>query len=534
MTPDQLLVSLRERKVHLWRDGDRLRYRAEAGTLTPECLEQLAKHKPEILELLKKAKAPKQQQPSLQAAPRSGNLPLSFAQERLWFLDQLEPNSAVYNLPMGLRLGGALNVPKLQRCLNEVLRRHEPLRTSFRAVEGQPVQVIQPVASLEMQLVDLRGQPKPEREAKAKRLCTEEAQRPFDLTRDLLLRAMLFRLGEADHILLLTMHHIASDGWSVGLLVRELSTLYEAFLEDKPSPLPELPVQYVDFAVWQREWLQGEVLEKQLGYWRKQLERAPALLELLTDHPRPAVQSYRGALMPWELPKPLLVALGELSRREGATLFITLLASFQTLLHRYTGSDDIVVGSPIAGRVRMQIEPLIGFFVNTLVLRGDLSGNPSFRTFLGRTREAALEAYVHQDVPFQKLVGELHPERSLSRTPFFGVMFALQNAPWEAAELAGLEVTPMLIHSGSSKFDLTLFVRERGGLLHAAVEYNTDLFEAETIRRMLGRYQTLLEGIVANPDQQLSDLPLLTSAERHQALVAWNQTQVEYPKNRCM
>ena len=459
---------------------------------------------------------------------------LSFAQERLWFLDQLEPDSAVYNIPMGLRFAGALNVPVLQRCLNEVLRRHEPLRTSFKAVEGQPVQVIQPEASLEMPLVDLRGLPKPEREAKAKRLCVEEAQRPFDLTQDLLLRARLFRLGEADHILFLNMHHIASDGWSVGLLVRELSALYEAFVEGKPSPLPELPVQYADFAVWQREWLQGEVLEKQLGYWRKQLEGAPALLELPTDRPRPAMQSYRGALMSWELPKPLLVALEELSRREGATLFMTLLAAFQTLLHRYTSSDEILVGSPIAGRNRTEIEPLIGFFVNTLVLRGDLSGNPSFRTFLGRTREAALGAYAHQDIPFERLVEELHPERNLSHSPFFQVMFVLQNAPWEAAELAGLEVTPMPIDSGTSKFDLTLYVRERGGVLHAVVEYNTDLFEAETIRRMLGHYQTLLEGIVSNPDQRLSELPLLTSAERHQMLVEWNRTEVAYPQDRCL
>ena len=417
--------------------------------------------------------------------------------------------------------------------MNE-LRRHKSLRTCFRAVEGQPVQVIQPVASLEMPAVDLRGLPEPEREAKAKQLCMEEARRPFDLTRDILLRARLFRLGEADHIFFLNMHHIASDGWSVGLLVRELRALYEAFVEGKPSPLPELPVQYVDFAVWQREWLQGEVLEKQLGYWKKQLEGAPALLELPTDHPRSAAQSYRGALTPWELPKPLLLALGELSRREGATLFMTLLAGFQTLLHRYTGSDDILVGSPIAGRNRTEIEPLIGFFVNTLVLRGDLSGNPSFRAFLGRTREAALGAYAHQDVPFERLVEELHPERNMSHSPFFQVMFVLQNAPWEAAELAGLEVTPMLIHSGTSMFDLTLFVREREGVLHAAVEYNTDLFEAETIGRMLGHYQTLLEGIVANPEQRLSDLPLLTSAEREQIVVDWNWTEVTYPRDRCL
>jgi amino acid adenylation domain-containing protein len=462
----------------------------------------------------------------------AGAATLSFAQERLWFLDQLEPDSAVYNIPLGLRLGGALNVSVLQRCLSEILRRHEPLRTRFEAVEGQPVQVIQPVAPLEMPLVDLRGLP--EREAEARRLCIQEFQRPFDLARDFLLRAKLYQLGETEHILFLNMHHIASDGWSIGLLVSELRALYEAFVGGKPSPLPELSIQYADFAVWQREWLQGEALEKQLSYWKKLLEGAPALLNLPTDRPRPATQSYRGALMPWELPKPLSVALGELSRREGATLFMTLLAGFQTLLHRYTSSEDIMVGSPIAGRNRTEIEPLIGFFINTLVLRGDLSGNPSFRTLLGRTREAALGAYAHQDLPFERLVEELHLGRDMSHPPLFQVMFVLQNAPLEALQLAGMEVTPIPLDSGTSKFDLTLGVEQRGGALQVVVEYNTDLFEAKTIGRMLGHYQGLLEGIVANPEQRLLDLPLLASAERQKLLVDFNRTEIDYPRNRCL
>jgi aspartate racemase len=464
----------------------------------------------------------------------SGPAPLSYAQQQLWFLDQLEPGGAHYNLPMGLRVKGHLDLAVLQECLNQVVQRHEALRTHFEAVEGQAVQVIQPVASVEMPLVDLRGLVEPEREAQAQRLCVQESQRPFDLARDLLLRATVFQLGETDHILFLNMHHIASDEWSVYVLIRELKTLYHAFCEGKPSPLPELPIQYADYAVWQRDWLRGEMLEKQLNYWKTQLEGAPALLDLPADRPRPAKQSYRGALMPWELPKPLSVALGELSRREGVTLFMTLLAGFQTLLHRYTGSDEILVGSPIAGRTRTEIEPLIGFFVNTLVLRGDLSGNPSFRTLIGRTREVALGAYAHQDLPFERLVEELHPERDLSHSPLFQVIFVLQNAPWEAAQLAGLEVTPMQIDSGTSKFDLTLLVRERGGALQAVVEYNTDLFEAETIRRMLGHYEILLEGIVANPDRRLSDLPLLTGVERQQLLVEWNQTKQDYPGNKCV
>jgi len=500
----------------------------------PESQNTLSEKKQRLVKLYIKEGRASSKMKTIPRKKESDPAVLSLGQERLWFLDQLEPNSAVYNISRALRLRGALDAPVLQRSLGEVLRRHEPLRTRFEAVEGRPAPVIQAAASLEMPLVDLRGLAKPEREEEARRLCAEEAQRPFDLTKDLLLRAKLLRLGAADHILVLTMHHIASDGWSVGLLVRELSTLYEAFVEGKPSPLSELPVQYVDFAVWQREWLQGEALEKQLDYWRKQLEGAPALLELPTDHPRPAVQSYRGALMQREFPKPLLAALGELSRREGASLFMTLLAGFQALLHRYTGSDDILVGSPIAGRNRTEVEPLIGFFVNTLVLRGDLSGNPSFRTFLGRTRGAALEAYAHQDAPFERLVEELRPERDMSRSPFFQAMFVLQNAPREAAQLAGLEVTATMIHSGTSKFDLTLFVREHGGSLQAAVEYNSDLFEAETIGRLLGHYQTLLEGIAANPDQRLSELPLLTSAERHQLLVEWNPVRTGYREEQCL
>ena len=531
-TPVELFASLRKAGIQLWREGDQLRYRAAAGTLNAELRQQLLARKSEILELLKNAGEP---EPPLQTVPRDGNLPLSFAQQRLWFFDQFEPNNAIYNIAKALRLAGALDVIVLHRCLNEILRRHEALRTCFKTVEGEPAQAIQPAASLEMPLVDLAGLPKPERKQAAARLCVEEAQRPFDLTRGVLLRAKLFRLSEADHILLLTMHHIASDGWSLGLLNQELGGLYAALIEGKPSPLPELPIQYADYAVWQRALLQGEALERQLDYWRKRLDGAPAVLELPTDRSRPAVQSYRGALMTGELPKPLSAALKELSRAEGATLFMTLLAAFQTLLHRYSGGDQIVVGSPIDGRQRPELERLIGFFVNTLIMRGDLSGDPSFRILLARTREAALGAYAHQDLPFEKLVEELHPDRSRSRTPLFQVMFALQNAPGEETPaLPGLEVAPIPIDIGFSKFDLTFHVRERDGRLRIMAEYCTDLFEAETIRRMLGHYQMLLEGIVVNPDERLSDLPLLTEAERHQLLVEWNHTTVDYPKDRCL
>ena len=513
--------------------GDQLRYRAAAGTLTPELRQLLLEQKSGILEFLKCAEE-REREPPLRSAPRDGNLPLSFAQERLWFLAQFEPNSAAYNIPMALRLAGALDAAVLHRCLTEVLRRHESLRICFTAGEGEPALVIKPGASLEMPLADIGNLPELEREETALQLCMEEAQRPFDLTRDILLRAKLLRLGEADHILILTMHHIASDGWSVGVLNSELGTLYEAFVKGNPSPLPELPVQYADFGAWQREWLQGEVLEAQLAYWKRQLEGAPAILELPTDRPRLAVQSSRGALMWGELPKPLSTALKELSRAEGATLFMTLLAAFQTLLHCYSGSDQIVVGTPIAGRRRPELEQLIGLFVNTLVMRGDLSGDPSFRMLLARTRESALGAYDHQDLPFEKLVEALSPDRSTSHAPLFQAMFVLQNAEWAPPSLSGLEVAPFPVDLDVSKFDLTLSVRERDGGLKIGVEYCTDLFEAETIRRMLGHYQTLLEGMVANPGGRLSEFPLLTQTERWQLLAEWNRTEGAYPKDHCL
>jgi len=464
----------------------------------------------------------------------AGAAPLSFAQERLWFLHQLEPDNPAYNIPIGLRWQGPLNLSVLQRCLDEILQRHEALRTRFETVEDRPHQVVEPMCSLGMPLTDLSGLPEERREAEALQLCTQEARRPFDLAHSPVLRAKLLRLGPQEHIFLLVMHHIASDGWSIGVLIRELKTLYQAFCESKPSPLPELPVQYADYAVWQRDRLRGEVLEQQLSYWKKQLEGAPVLLELPADHARPATQSYHGALLSYELPKPLRTALTELSRRGGASLFMTLLAAFETLLYRYTGLEDVVVGSAIAGRNQAELESLIGFFVNTLVLRGDLSGNPSFRTLLSWTREVALGAYAHQDLPFEKVVELLQPERDLSHSPLFQIMLVLQNAPAETVQLAGLEVTPLLIDNSTSKFDLTLFVWERGECLKGVVEYNKDLFDVQTIRRMLSHFQNLLEGIVSNPDQRLSDLPLLTSAERHQLLVEWNDTTTEYPRDQCI
>ena len=406
------------------------------------------------------------------------------------------------------------------------------LRTRFETVAGRPVQVIEPVTSVEMPFIDLSAEP--QREAEVMRLCREEARRPFDLGRDLMLRARLFRLEPGRHALFLNLHHIAADGWSVGVLLRELGSLYEAFCKGQASPLAELPIQYADFAAWQRDWLQGEVLEKQLGYWRTQLAGAPALLELPTDRSRPARQSYRGATETAVFPSSLLKAVKALSQQEGASLFMTLLAAFQTLLSRYSGQEDITVGSPIAGRNRMELEGLIGFFVNTLVLRGDLSGNPTFRELLRRTKEVTLGAYAHQDLPFEKLVEELQPERNLSYSPLFQVMFTLENTSAVPAQLGGLGLNLEWIPSATSKFDLSMFMSEGADGLKAEVEYCTDLFDAGTIRRMLGHYQVLLEGIVANPDAHIGELPLLTEAERHQLLVEWNQTEVDYPRDKCI
>ena len=470
---------------------------------------------------------------SMPAISRDDDSPLSFAQARLWFLDQLEPNSSVYNVPSGMRLKGLLNVGALEQSINEIVRRHEVLRTSFSMVEGEAVQIISPSLALALPIVELSHLPEVEREAEAQRVAEEEVRRPFDLGQGPLLRAKLVRLGDDDHVLLVTMHHIVSDGWSMGVFFRELSILYEAFSKGKPSTLAVLPIQYVDYAVWQRDWLKGEILDTQLSYWKRQLENIPTL-QLPTDRRRPTVQSYRGAGQSLELSKALPDQVKALSRKEGTTLFMTLLAAFQTLLYRYTGQDDIAVGSPMAGRTRTEIEGLIGFFVNTLVLRGDLSGNPTFRELLARVRKVAVEAYAHQDVPFEKLVEELQPQRNLSHSPLFQVMFVFQNAPATALEFQGLSMSPMINGSDTAKFDLTLSIREESGGLRGDLQYNTDLFDRSTVERMLNHFENLLKGIVADPDRRLSDFALLTPAERHQLLVEWNDTKRDYPEDKCV
>ena len=476
---------------------------------------------------------------SLQALPitpisREGDLPLSFAQQRLWFLDLLMSGTPIYNLPNAIGLKGSLNVTALEQSLSEIVRRHEALRTTFSAVNGQPIQVIHPAVTLLLPIVDLRELPETEREVEAQRLATEEAQRPFDLVNEQSFRTQLLHLGEEEYLLLLTMHHIVSDGWSLGVFMRELTALYEAFSTEKSSSLPELPIQYADFAAWQNEWLVGEVLEVQLNYWKRHLGGQVPVLDLPTDRPRPPVQTYRGARQSLELPKKSSDALKALSQQEGVTLFMTLLAVFQILLYRYTGQEDVIVGSPIANRNRVEVEGLIGFFVNTLVLRTELSGDPSFRELLGRVREVALGAYAHQHLPFEKLVEELQVERDLSRNPLFQVMFVLQNAPISALEFRGLSLTPLEVHNGTAKLDLILELEESAEGIRGWFEYNTDLFDTLTITRMTNHFQTLVEGIVANPEQRLWGLPLLSAAQQHQLLVEWNNTQTDYPNQTCI
>jgi amino acid adenylation domain-containing protein len=474
--------------------------------------------------------APALPRPAPLPVARNCLLPLSFAQQRLWFLDQLEPQSPLYNMPRAVRLRGPLHVEALQRALSAIVSRHEALRTTFVAVAGSPVQVIAAPCAVALSINDLSACSAAEQEAEVQRLLEQEGQRPFDLTTDVMLRASLLRLGAAEHILLLVTHHIAADGWSMGVLWQELSMCYDAFLAGKPPILPGLPIQYADFAVWQRQWLQGEYLETQLVYWKQQLHNVPPMLELPTDRPRPAIQSCRGARQTVQLSKTLSQALKALGQRTGSTLFMTLLAAFKVLLQRYTGQNDIVVGSPIANRTQPEIEGLIGFFVNTLVLRTDLAGNPTFLEVLERVRAVTLGAYAHQDLPFEKLVEELRPERDMSRSPLFQVLFILQNTPGQPLDLPGVTVTNLAVDSGLAKFDLTLSFSEAAEGLTGVVEYNTELFDADTVERLVGHLQTLLEGIVAYPEIPIARLPLLTAAERQQLLVTWNATGTTLPQ----
>ena len=466
--------------------------------------------------------------------------PTSFAQQRLWFLDQFEPGSPFYNIPTAVRIKGTLDIAALQDTIDEIVYRHESLRTTFDKENNEPVQVIHPDMECPLEIIDLRSLEKEEREAEGQRLALNEARTPFDLQKGPLFRSRLIRLQDDEAIMLVTMHHIISDGWSIGVFMREVALIYDAFTRDQDVPLPELPIQYADFSKWQRDWLQGEVLEKQLNYWKETLGPVTPVLELPTDKPRPAIQSSRGANFHHRIPRELYEQIIALSRREGVTPFMSLLAVFNILLYRYSGQEDICVGTPIANRTQSETEGLIGFFVNTLVLRTDLSGNPTFSELLQRTRKRTLESYAHQDVPFEMLVEVLQPERSMSHSPLFQVMFILQNATGGAmgadntAAVSSIQMEQIEVDAGTATFDITVSLADQTRGLLASVEYCTDLFEQETIERFIRQYENLLAAVAAHPQSRISDLSVLSEQERHLILKEWNRSAVHYNWQRCM
>lgn len=474
--------------------------------------------------------------PALQPITRDADIemPLSFGQLRLWFLDQLEPGSPFYNIPTAVRINGDLNVVALEQAVQEIVRRHEILRTNFRTVDGRPVQVIGHDLDIDFAIIDLSGFSETEREEQSQKLATIEAQTPFDLSQDRLLRIKLFYLAPTEYLVLYTMHHIISDGWSAGVFIRELALLYDAFSKDRPSPLPELAIQYADFAFWQRQWLQGEVLKNQLAYWKNQLGDSPPLLELPTDRPRPAVQSFHGRQFYFELPADLSAVLREVCRKEGSTLFMLLLAGFQTLLYRYSGQEDVNVGSPIANRTRGETESIIGLFINTLVFRSTFAGNPTFRDLLQKTRLMALEAYAHQDLPFEQVVDTLQPERNLSHTPLFQVMFVFQNTPRQVLELPDLTFNVIEADPGTAQFDITLTMVEIQEALKGSFEYNTDLFDESTIQRLVSHFTVLLQNIAKNIELPVAAIPLLPDQALQQITRDWNATGVVFPEQKCI
>jgi amino acid adenylation domain-containing protein len=465
--------------------------------------------------------------PPLVTMARSEPPPLSFAQERLWFLDSLRPGSAIYNIPLAVRFRGPLRVEVLARALGEVERRHEALRTSFATFDGRPVQVLSPVPRIALRRVDLRGFPAECREAEASARAADEARRPFDLASGPLVRISLLQLGPEEQVGLLVLHHSIADAWSLSVLMREISIGYEAFAGGRPFPLPAPPIQYADYAVWQRQWMTGAVLARHLSYWRDELSGAPENLDMPLDHPRPAVPSQRGGLHWMRVADDLAAQMRSFAARHDSSLFMVLLSAFQTLLHRYSGQTRIDVGSPIANRHRAEIEGLIGFFVNTLVLRGDLTGDPTGAELLARVRETALGAYTHQDIPFEKLVEELQPERDLARNPLFQTVLALQNVPSIALRLPDLTLEMVPVDTGTAKFDFSLTLAEEEHLM-ALCEYATDLFEAVTVARLLEHFRNLLAGLVGDPARRLSDLPLLGASDRQQLLLEWNDTEVPH------
>ena len=489
------------------------------------------------LKLMKRNGSRKAAEEKIPRRAECGPAPLSQNQRGLWVLSQLMQDSFIYQIPKAIRLTGELNIEALRRTLDAIIERHESLRTIFKTVEGVPMQVVEDHVRVELPLIDLSAMPEAEREEEARRILALEGRRPFNLSEGPLIRCHLLRLADSEHIVLMTTHHIVTDGWSMGIFHRELMELYEAFAAGRPSPLPELSIQYIDYALWHQQWFEGEVYESQLAYWKKQFATLPPVLELPADHARSNFQAYRacrGLQQMLALSQELTQQINHFCRKEEATPFMTLLAAFKVLLHRYTGEEDIVVGSPIAGRCMAETESLIGLFINVLALRDDLSGDPTFRELLTRVKDTALGAYAHQDLPFETLVRELQPDRALTHNPIFQAMFVLQNEPMPPVEFAGIKSSHVQVENVTTNFDLTLDIVERDGQYLIKFESNADLFEEATITRMMGHLETLLAGIIANPQQKISELPMLTEKERRQLLGEWTDTATAYPANKCV
>ncbi|NET58375.1 MAG: amino acid adenylation domain-containing protein [Symploca sp. SIO2E6] len=538
-TLDIFLSELANQNVKLWIENGRLRCRYPEGVLSPDIRIQLTERKQEIITFLEQANLEADYKyPPLKTIERDGNLlPLSYAQQRLWLLEKMALSSNAYNMPLTLHLVGKLDYVALKKSLNQIIARHETLRTTFSEINGIPVQIIKPLFELELPIQDLTQLIPSQQTTKLQQLLQQENEQIFNLEVDPPIRAQLYQLGTTEHILQITLHHIASDGWSLTVLPKELSAIYTAIVQDQLSPLPELPIQYADFAVWQRNYLQGETLESQLSYWKQKLQDLTQL-QLSTDHPRPPVQTFNGADIQINISAGLTSKVKQLTQKQGTTLFMTLLAAFKVLLSRYSGQEAIAVGSPVANRNRSEIERLIGFFVNSLVLCTDMGGDPSFTEVLNRVKQTALEAYSHQDIPFEKLVEELQPERELSQNPLFQVMFALQQEEIlkPSFKLPNLEVG-WYERGGAEmtvRFDLELHLWSVGEEIKGFCAYNRDLFEAETIQRMLSHYQNLLTAVVENPSQSISLLPLMSDTEQQQLLVAWNNTKTDYPNDQCI
>ncbi|ABA21233.1 Amino acid adenylation [Trichormus variabilis ATCC 29413] len=533
MTVFAFLSSLNRLGIKVWIEDKQLRYRAPKGVMTPNIKQDLMEQKNEILNCLQQSINTKKLafEPIL-PTERNHHLPLSFSQERMWFLHQLESGSGAYTIAFAVRLEGNLNIKALEQAIGEIVQRHEVLRTRFEIKNNKPVQVIDPKITLALPVVDLKNVVDPWQQVEE--LAIKEACKAFDLANDSVLRVMLWTVSQNDYALLFAIHHIAADGWSKGVFINELSAYYRAIAKGDSVVLPELPVQYADYSLWQRHHLTNQTLEHQLSYWKQQLAGASPVLELPTDHPRPVIQTFRGGIERFQIDGKLTQQLQKLSQGSGSTLFMTLLAGFVVLMSRYSGQRDLVVGSPIANRNRQEIEGLIGLFVNTLALRFDLSPEQTFNTLLEQVKQVTQDAYENQDLPFEMLIEELHLERSLDRSPLVQVMFALQNAPKNSWDLPNLKVEEMPWELDAVRFDLEVHFWEVPQGLEGICYYSSDLFDGATIARMMKHFQNLLANIVTNPQQSVNQLPLLTAPEKQQLLIEWNNTDTDYPRNQCI